>query len=95
MNSPSGHRAEHDELFGAGRDGIGEGSVRRIVGKILFASEETDEGAAFLRDVVSDRSAEHGIARLEGIEDGALGHGTRKVEFHLALDFREVPKVER
>ena len=75
MNSPSRHGAKHDERLGTVGDGVGEGSVGRVVGEVLLAGEETDEGAALLRDVIADGPAQHGIARLQGVEDRTLRDG--------------------
>jgi hypothetical protein len=90
----SSHGAEDDERFGAGGDGVGEGSIGGIVGEVLFAGEEADEGAALLRDVIANGSAQYRIAYLEGVEDRALGNRAGNVELHLALDFCQLLKVE-
>ena len=93
--SPSSHGAEDNERFGAGGDGVGEGSVGRVVGKVLCTGEEANEGAAFLRDVIADGSAQHWIARLEGVEDGTLCNRRRDLELDLAFDLCQFLKMER
>jgi hypothetical protein len=45
------------------------------VGDVFFAGEEADQGAALVGNVIADRAAEHWIAGLERVENGALGDG--------------------
>ena len=65
------------------------------MGEVLLAGEEPHERAALLRDVIADRSAQHRIARLECVEDGALRDRAFNVELHFAIDVRELPQMER
>jgi len=76
----SGNGSEDDEGFAGGEDGFGEGCVGGEVGPVFFADEEAEEGAALLGDVVADGVAEHGVAGLEGVEDGGDGGGGGNVE---------------
>src|SRR4030095_4998452 len=69
---------DHERLC-ARRDGIRQRSVRRFVGQILPAGEESHECSALLSDVVADRAAQHRIAELERVEKRALGVLTRAV----------------
>lgn len=61
----TGDSADDEERFRAGGDRSGERRVWRFVRPVLFADEETDEGAALRRNLVADRAAEHRIARFE------------------------------
>ena len=69
----AGYGAEDDEGFGAADDGGGEGRVDGVVGEVLLAGEEAQEGAALEGDVVADSAAEHGVGGFEGVESGADG----------------------
>ncbi len=50
-------------------DRLGQWGIRRLMGQILPASKEPQEGSALLCGVVADRSAQHRIAGLEGVQD--------------------------
>src|SRR5260370_31060080 len=50
---------------------MGQRSIRRLMGEILFASEAPQVRTALLCDVVADRSAQHRIAGLDRVEDQA------------------------
>jgi hypothetical protein len=63
------------------------------VGEILLAGEEAQEGAALLGDLVTDRPPQHRVARLERVEDRALGDPPLDLELDLALDAGERPQV--
>jgi len=63
------------------------------MGKVLAAGKEAQEGPTRLRDVVAYRTAQYGVATLEGVNDGALCDGRRKVEFDFAADAREPAQV--
>src|SRR5260370_11873896 len=65
------------------------------MGQILPAGEESQERPALLRDVVTDRAAQHGIAGLERVEDRALRGRTLDVELHFTGDVRQPPQVWR
>src|SRR5208283_1938223 len=65
------------------------------MGQVLLASEEPQERSALLRDVVANRSAQHGIACLKRVEDRALRGLTLDVELHFAADVCERPQVWR
>ncbi len=65
----------------------------RIVGEILLASEEPDEGPALQRDMVADRSSQNRIGSLQRIQDRAERRRTLDVQDHFAIDLRERAQV--
>ncbi len=73
----------------------GNGASGGLVGQILLAGEEAHERPAFQRHVVADRTAQHRIACLEGVEDRALRDLPLDLERHLALDVRELAQMWR
>ena len=90
----AGHGAEDYKGFSATGDRVGEGSVRRIVGEVLFAGEEADKGSAFLGDVIADRSSQDWIARLESVENSALCYRAIHFQLHLAIHASELSQME-
>ena len=72
----AGNGPDDDKRLLSGCDRVGQWGVRRLMGQIFLAGEESQEGTALLRDVVADGSAQHGIAGLERVEDRALGGRT-------------------
>jgi hypothetical protein len=76
---PASHGPYDEQGLGPYRDGIGQRGIRRGVGQILLTGEESYERSAPLRDVVTERAAQHRIAGFEGIKDGALRHWTLDV----------------
>ena len=83
------------EGFPALRDGIGQGSIRRFVGEILFASEEADERPALQGAVIANGAAEHRIARLQGIQNGALGNWALDFKLDFISNLGKSPQMER
>ena len=67
-----------------GRDRVRQWSVRRLVGKILLAGEESQKRPALLRNVIADRTAQHGIPGLKSIEHRPLRNRTLDLECRLA-----------
>src|SRR5439155_8270945 len=65
------------------------------MGEIFAAGEEPYERPAPLRDVVADRPAEHRIPCFERVEHRALRNLTLDIEFHLAVDMRELAQMCR
>jgi hypothetical protein len=65
------------------------------VRQILLAGEKAQERPPLLRDLIADSSAQHGIAGLECVEDRTLRDWTLDLEFDLAADVRQRPKVLR
>jgi hypothetical protein len=53
---PAGDGAEDDQRLFPGDDGFRQRRVRRIVGHILLAGEESEERAPLLRDMIADRA---------------------------------------
>ena len=68
----TGNSPYDQKRFHARRDRLGQRSIRRFMGQILLASEESQERPPFARDVVADRPAQHRIAGLERVQDRAL-----------------------
>ena len=64
------------------------------MGEVFFAGEESEEGAALLRVVVADGSAQHGIAGLERIQHRTLRDRALYFERHLAADVRQGSEME-
>jgi hypothetical protein len=56
------------------------------MGKIFLAREEAQERAALLSDVITDRPAQHGIARFERVQHRAQRDRPFDLERHLAAD---------
>src|SRR6476619_4040246 len=50
------HGADDEEGLGSSDDGLGQCSIRSLVGKILLAGEVPDERKATFGDVIADRS---------------------------------------
>ena len=67
-------------------DRIGQWSIRRLMGQILLAGEETQERPALLRDLVADRPAQHRIAGFERVEDRSQRDRAVELEFYFAAD---------
>ena len=87
-NSPN----DPKRLF-SGCDGVGQPGIGPFVGKIHFASEESQECAALMRDLVTDRPAQRRITGFERVEDRALRDGTGNVKRYLAAGAGEDAKV--
>jgi hypothetical protein len=89
VNTPSRRSAARDSpndqqrLF-AGRDRLGQRRVRRLVRKVLLASEKTQERPALQRDVIADRTAQHRVAGLKGVERGPQCHRSFDLNCHLS-----------
>ena len=83
-----------EEGFAARLDGVGEGSVRGVMGDVFVAREDEGRRAG---DVVADGSAEHGVEGFEGGEGGVEGGGgAGDVEGGLVcVETGEAAEVER
>jgi hypothetical protein len=92
---PTCHGPDNQEWLVTRRDRIRKRRVRQLVRQILLARVETYERSAFLRDVVANRPAQHGIGRLEGVEDRPLRDAALDVDRDFAIHAREVPQVRR
>src|SRR5262245_34683329 len=89
------HRTDDQEGLLPGRHGVGQWRVGRFLGQVLLAGEEPDERPAPLRHVITDRPAQHRVARLERVEDRTLRDATIDVERHLAVDARQLAQMRR
>src|ERR1700722_6671641 len=67
--------SDNQKRLGAGGHRGGQRLIRRLVGPILLAGEEAQEGAALQSDVIANRAAQHGIAGLERVERRAQRYG--------------------
>jgi hypothetical protein len=63
------------------------------MGEILSASKEPQERTPLLRDVVSDRTAQHWVPSFESVEDRALRDRARDVKLHFAANTRQRSQV--
>src|SRR5579871_3157510 len=93
--SAAGDGANDEERLGPRRDRIRQRRVRRVVGKVLLAGEEADKRAAFLRDVIADRSAQHRITGFQRVEQLALGQRAGDIERHRSVDARQRSQMIR
>src|SRR5258708_14099628 len=91
--SAAGHSPHDDEGLDPGRHPVRERGVEWFVRQVLLAGEEPDERAAPLRRTVTQRSLQHRIPSLEGVEDDALGGHALDGEFHLAPHARQLLQV--
>src|SRR5215469_5563046 len=89
----AGHGAHDQVWLGASSDRIGQRDVGVFMGQVLLAGEEPDERPARAAVVVADGAAEHRIALLQRVQDGALGDLARHVQLHFAVDMRERAQV--
>ena len=91
----AGDGADDQEGFFAGNDLGGQCEVGSFVGEIFGAGEEAQEGAALQRVMVADGAAQHGIGRLEGIQDRAKCGWTLDGKGDLAGNMGEGPEMVR
>src|SRR6516165_9300306 len=91
----AGNGPYDEKGFGPGRDRVGQRAVWRLMGQILLAGEEPQEGPALLCNVVADRPTQHRVAGLERVEDRALRNLAVDVELHLAIDARQRSQMHR
>jgi hypothetical protein len=59
------------------------------MGEILRAREEPQKRSALLGHVIPDRSPQHRVAGLEGVEHRARGCLTWDVQRHFGTDMRQ------
>src|ERR1700745_2037102 len=97
--SAPGHGADDHERVFAGFDGggyvLGQWRVWRFVGQVLLARVAADERPPASGRPVPDRAAQHRIALLQGIQEGALGEDAGYVQPDLAVDLGQVLQVRR
>src|ERR1017187_4228329 len=68
----SGNCSQDDKWFHPRGHYFRQGGVRPFMGEILLAGEETQERPALLCNLIADRTAQHGIPSLQGVENRAL-----------------------
>src|SRR5271156_1636492 len=93
--SPTGDGADDEEGFCTRGDRFRQWGVRLLMGKVLATGEEAQERPTRLRDVVTDRAAQHRVPALERVNDGALRDRRWKVELHFAADARQPAQMRR
>ena len=91
----TGNRTDNNEGVLAGCDAVWQRVVRRVVRQILFAGEESKERTALKCVMVADGPAEHGIARLQGVEDRSHGDRPFDVNLHFAAGLRQIAQMIR
>src|SRR5208283_2492473 len=93
-NLTSRHRANDQERFLTFGDRVGQLSLRRFVGPILFAGKKSHERAALQRAVLANRPAQRWITRLQRVEHGAQRHRSFNFKLHLAVHARQVAQMK-
>src|SRR5271156_3152968 len=87
--------ADDEERFPSRGNLVRQRGVQLLMRKVFPAGEESQEGPAFLRDVIAYRSAQHRVAAFERVEYRALRNLTFDIETYLPADVREPAKVRR
>src|SRR4051794_35648177 len=88
-------RADDEKWLRARGDGRRQLGFRTVVGQILLAGEEAHVRPALPRYVVAQSPCEHGILRLESIEDGADGGASLDMHLNFASEPRQGPQMRR
>ena len=65
------------------------------MGQILLAGVKPHERSPLIRGVVTHRSGQRWVARLEGVQDLALGDRRVDLEVHLSAGAGQCAKVRR
>lgn len=91
--SAAGDRAENDERFARGKDGLGKRRVGALVREVFLAGEVAYERSALEGIVIADGAAEHRVPRFERIEGGANGRRRGDFERDLSAHARQIAKV--
>src|SRR5438067_233807 len=94
-DSAAGDGADDEERLGAAFDSGWHRFVGGIVGEIFLTREEAQERAPLPGGVVADGAAQHGMTRLQRIQDRVDGDGALDLERHLAVDVREPAQMSR
>jgi hypothetical protein len=81
-------------LFAPGRQ-LGQRRVGRLVGQILLAGKEPHERPASVCLVIANGAAQHRMAGLQGVQDGAQRDRGRDIQQHLAVDVGEAAQMGR
>ncbi|MGB2606483.1 MAG: hypothetical protein WBC78_22965, partial [Candidatus Sulfotelmatobacter sp.] len=82
----SGDGPYDEERLLARSHGFRQGRIWRFVRQILLAGEETEEWPALLGNVIPYRPAQHGIGRLDRVENGALCNCSFDLDRQLGTD---------
>src|ERR1700736_5603668 len=93
--SASRDRADDQEWLPPGDDQVGQRRIRRLVGEVLLASEESQKRAPPPGRLVADRSPQHRIFRLERVEHRALSDRVADLDLHLTTNASQGPQVRR
>jgi len=88
-----GNCSYDEQRFRSRRNGVGQRRIRRLMRKVLRASEKSQERAPLLRDVIANRSLQHRIAGFERIEHCALRHGPLDFQLHVAPNMSQRSQV--
>ena len=91
----AGDSADDQERLFALHDCFGKGCIRRLVRQIFLAGKEAQERPALLRIMIADSAAQHGILRLESVEDRAQRHWALDFELYLAANLGQRAQVLR
>jgi hypothetical protein len=89
--SATSNRSHDQKRLRAGRDRFGQWRIRRIVRQILLTGEESNERTALERDLIANRTAQHGISRLQRVEHSPLCHLASDLDLHFTRNLRERP----
>ena len=73
-------RADDQKGLVAGRHRFRQRRVGRLVREVTPAGEKPDERAAFLGDVIANRTAEHRVVRLDRVHDRPLRDSPHNVD---------------
>ncbi len=71
----------------------GQRVVGRVMGQVLLAGEEPDEGTPRATIMITDGPAQHRVAGFQGVQHRPLSHRARDIEVHLPIDAGEGPQV--
>ena len=91
----AGNGSDNQERFFPRGNRFGQRRVGRFVGPVLLAGEEAQERAPLLRPMIADGAAQHGIASLQCVEDGALRDWAVDFERYFAADVSQGSQVLR
>src|SRR5438046_582550 len=86
---PAGHRADDQKRFGAGGYRGRQGRLGRVVRQILLAGKEPHECPALVRHLIAHGASQHGITRLQRVEDRGLCDRTLDLELDFSVDLRQ------
>jgi hypothetical protein len=90
-----GNGPDNDKRLLPRRYRVGQRSIRRLMGQILLAGEESQERTALLRDLLSDRPAQHRIASLKRVEDRPQRQLAVDLKLYFTADVRQRSQMLR